>query len=65
MINLNDYKELGFDSKEEYMIQIYFDELIVEGFVLGIEHQPSPFILSNGLPKKFFTNRQLKTKIKN
>ena len=64
MVNLNKFKELGFDSIEEYMIQLYFEELQEQGFVKEIISQPEPFVLFKGLGKKFYKNKQLKTKIK-
>jgi len=63
-IVLSDYKELGFDSQEEYMVFLYFEELKSAGLVDTIEIQPTPFILYTGLKKKLFSVKKLKTKVK-
>lgn len=53
----------GFDSKEEYWIYLYLLELKEEGYILDIICQPDSFKLYEGLPKKFFRLKQLKTKV--
>lgn len=51
-------------TQEEYFVWHYLLELKEEGFIEKIIFQPKSFTLFEGLPKKFYEDKQLKTKVK-
>jgi hypothetical protein len=63
-INSNLYEINGHKAtKEEAYIGYYLNELQQEDFIEEIVFQPESFTLFEGLPKKFYTDVQLKTKV--
>jgi len=54
----------NFTSNEEKLIFYYLEELKDDNFIKKIIYQPESFNLFNGLEKKQFIKKQLKTKIK-
>jgi len=49
---------------EEFQVALYFEELQDNGYINKIIFQPEPFILYKGIKRKFYKNKQLKTKVK-
>jgi hypothetical protein len=64
IINLGDFKKLGFASKEELIMNEYFLELKVNGYIKDFITQPEAFQLYDGVKAKFFKTVELKTKTK-
>jgi len=60
-----EYKVLGYKATfEEYLVWLYLEELQEAGYIKEIIFQPESFELFKGLPKKFYKDKQLKTKVK-
>jgi hypothetical protein len=51
-------------TKEEALTAMYLNELYENGFIKSASFQPESFQLFEGLPKKFYKDKQLKTKVK-
>lgn len=60
-----EYKVYGLNATyEEYVVFLYLDELKDKGYIKEMIFQPESFNLFEGLPKKFYKLKELKTKFK-